>query len=1019
MAHIVPTPQQQRVVAHPAEPLRVSAGAGTGKTATIVERLAAAVEDGLAPEAALGVTFTNKAAEELGDRLRQRLPAHAAEGREVEVATYHGFAYGLLREFGPLVGIERDTEVIGPGYVRQLLGESLTQAGEFDQLDMTAVGQRVADAATLAGHLSANLLGPEDLETHAPETPDDVWAARLELGAIVATYEQLKRRLDVVDYGDLILLAHRLVTEHTQVAERIRSRYRLVLLDEYQDTSPSQRELLLGIFGAGFAVTAVGDTDQTIYEWRGASLENFEGFPGHFSTADGSPADTLPLTVNFRSGPRILEVAHAVRSQIHGDSPFERLVPAPDAPDDRTEARFFRTSVDEAVWIAEEAARLHDEEAVAWRNQAILFRKNQQIALVRDACHAADIPTEVASLGGLLDVPEVADLHAWLRIIDQPDDAVALARILLGSRYRLGLGDLAPLARWVKSRRRAPDGRSVTHLDAIDHIGELDNPSPEASARLMDFAFLYRELLAQAQGVALVELCRLVLDGIDAWAEVDAMDDARGLSARLNLHRFLDLAESWSPLAGRPSVTAFLAYLEVLEDEQSGDELDTARVGGEDAVTLLTVHRAKGLEWDTVFLPALSELIFPASSHAYDNPLKAGKHLPYDLRIDADALPSLDGTDDNAKLRARHEAAEWRTAHVAVTRAQRRLYMTGAAWYGTTIKPKSPSALFDVINSCPSVVKGPALDDPGEAPERLFIAPVAGSPDPLFKSGWQEAIRATLDDPAWPSLQAGNARPSYDAEVEQLRMLVEGLPEPADIPADGFSGTSVTGLVTLATCPRRFSWSEIERLPRQPAPWLRRGADLHRRIELHNLGRIAFDELDDGYYDIPEVGDVAGPGGFANFAASRFADTKPRFAEAPIDLRVGERRVRGRIDAIYEPEPGSWEIVDYKSGTALRDEARMVQLEAYAIAAMDGAIAGLRPDRLTVTFLYLGGAAPEEESVVVDEAWMAAARAHIDELLDAAAEAPYAPTPSPACHHCDFVRFCDEGREYLSSPAHP
>jgi superfamily I DNA/RNA helicase len=178
------------------------------------------------------------------------------------------------------------------------------------------------------------------------------------------------------------------------------------------------------------------------------------------------------------------------------------------------------------------------------------------MGLVREALERRGIPVEVASLGGLLEVPEVADLHAWLRILGKPDDAPALIRILLGASYRLGLGDLGPLASWVRARTHSADDDApigwalLEAIDDLEHVADLSN---EARRRLERFRTRYRELLETAQGVSLVELCRRVLDRIGAWPEVDALDEAGRLSARLNLYRFLDLAEEWSPLDGGPS----------------------------------------------------------------------------------------------------------------------------------------------------------------------------------------------------------------------------------------------------------------------------------------------------------------------------------------------------------------------------------------------------------------------------------------------------------------------------------
>ncbi len=483
MTTLTPSVEQSAVVDYPLRPLRVSAGAGTGKTTTMAMRLASLIERcQIDPESALGITFTNKAAEELTDRLRHHLPDLAKLGREVEVTTYHGFAHGILAEFGPIVGFERDAQLITPGYLRELLTEALA-AGSYQHLDVRLPRRRVDELVLLAGRLGDHLRSPADLIEARPEDPDEVWDQRVEMAQVLERFAQIKQRYNAVDFSDLISLAHQVVGE-SGVAARIRDRYQVVLLDEYQDTNPAQRELLLRIFGEGFPVTAVGDPDQTIYEWRGASLWNFAGFPDHFTAADGSPSETLTLSLNRRCDEQIIEVANQVKKRIGSDGGIATLQAAPGAGEGYVEVSWFHDSVDEARWLAGEARRLHDEESVDWRDIGILFRKNRQIHLVREALQDEGIPVEVAALGGLLQVPEVADLHAWLRLIGQPDDAPSLVRILLGTRYRLGLGDLAPLADWVRGhqRRDTPEDDAApgwAMLEAVDQLEQVEALSPK------------------------------------------------------------------------------------------------------------------------------------------------------------------------------------------------------------------------------------------------------------------------------------------------------------------------------------------------------------------------------------------------------------------------------------------------------------------------------------------------------------------------------------------------------------
>jgi len=1016
-----PTPQQRAIIEFPLQPLRVTAGAGTGKTSTMAWRLAEKVASGeVDPEQTLGITFTNKAAGELTERIRGRLGQSVANGRDVEVTTYHGFAYGLIREFGPLIGVPRSVRLVTPGYVRQLLRDAMgSESREF--LDLTQAGRTVDRLLSLSSTLGDHLRLPSDLDSAGVE---ELGPARREIGAILAEFNRRKRELGVVDFADLVTAAHAIVTTHSEVAERVRSRYRLVLLDEYQDTNPGQREMLLAIFGRGFPVTAVGDSDQTIYEWRGASPQNFERFPKHFAHPDGTPATSLELATSWRSGISIVDLANSVRREISTPGPLPSLLARDQAPIGKIEAHWLHSSVAEARWIADQVLRIHVEQERPWREIAILFRKHRQMATIRDALVNAGVPVEVASMGGLLDVPEVTDLHAWLRILGRPDDAPALIRILLGSRFRLGMGDLAPLASWVRRQRRdASEEASIgwALLEAADSIDEVENLAPEPERRLRSFRSEYRTLLAAAQGVSLVELCRQVLDHTGAWQEIEALPEAARVSARLNIHRFLDLAEDWSPLEGGPSLDAFLDHLEVLADDSASAELDTARVSGENAVAMLTVHRAKGLEWPVVFLPALVAGTFPSQVIRYEDPFSHAEVLPHELRLDHDALPDLQGTDVERKtaLRATHADSEWRTAYVAVTRAAETVVASGAWWY-TDGKPRAPSRLFEIIDDLADPFAGRVVEA-GDPPKSLRLEADSGTvPDPHFADGHIAALRDAISDEGFSSRLAADAgiTAQYDAAVDQLGMQLDGLPEPLVTPAaDDRFRTSVTGLVTYASCGLRFRWEHVDRLPRRPSAAARRGVALHRRIELHHRGTVAFDEAVPGFYD-ESLGDEAPPqpveSSYERFVGSRFAVARPVLIEAPFELSIGESAVSGRIDAIYEPEPGSWEIVDFKSGKPSSLPSRKVQLEAYAVAASQAPLAGLEtPNSIVVTFAYFGGDEVVAESETVDEQWLSAATDHLQTLVSGAAAGPYDAEPGEICRFCDFSRFCDAGTSWL------
>lgn len=1032
----IPSDEQTAILNHPLVPLRIAAGAGTGKTTTLAHRISKLVSDGIEPEQILGITFTNKAAEELAERVTATLAdSHEDEFdavRQVDIHTYHGFAASLLREFGPIVGVERATSIITPTFSRQLFHDAL-EGGTFQELDITYRGI-VSKPAYLAGTMGDHLVTVEDITNLMPSDPDQVWNERGEVLGIVERYQAEKRRIRVVDYADLISKAHELVRSHPEIAARIRDRYRAVFLDEYQDTNAAQREMLRAIFSDGFPVTAVGDGDQTIYEWRGASLENFSGFAHHFPLSDGSPAASLPLSVNRRSGSLILEVANSARAAINSDLRIPLVAPD-DAPGGSVQTQWFSTAMDEAAFIAAEVARLASE-GLSYKNIAVLFRKNKDIELIRATLEDHQIPVEVANLGGLLGIPEVGDVHAWLRILHDPEDGPALLRILLGSRYRLGMADLKPFAQWV---RRSPDDTLTrrTILEGIDQLSAVegvDALTPRAQGSLEEFRATYRALLAEAQGVSLVELVRRVLNATGAWLEVEAMEDASRLSARLNLYRFLDLAEDWSPLEGRPSLGAFVDYLSVMIEDQT-EEIDTARLSGEDAVSLLTVHRAKGLEWDTVFIPALYHGNFPSFSQGYEDPVKRSQVLPFELRLDRASLPNMNETipekDRTASLKARHGEQEMRLAYVGITRAKARLYVTGASWNGGPEPRKTaakPSTLFALLEDhAVTTSLGHATDGP--RPTSLRIEPTTGAPDPTFPNSWDGALRAAMTDIEWPRARAAqlDLTHAYDDLVNQFQETLFSLPPPT--PAEQAElevMTSVTSLVTFATCPKRYYWSAVDPLPRRASLAAQRGTEVHRKIELHARGAVPLTEATDDTYDvletdIPRITDPSehskpGLDPYRVYLSSRFATESPRHIEAPFRMKLRDGIVRGRVDAIYGTDD-AWEIVDFKSGQNRHLPGNDLQLQAYAVAAKGGSFGG-SPSRVSVTFAYLGGGILEEVTQVVDEAWMQNAEDTINNQLvtigtGSLDQGTFDPQPSPACLSCDFSHVCAPGKKWL------
>jgi DNA helicase-2/ATP-dependent DNA helicase PcrA len=1004
----IPTLEQRSIIEYPPVPLRVAAGAGTGKTTTIVKRLAAAVDAGGDPTRALGITFTNKAADELRVRLRESV-GERDDGSEVEVGTYHSFASSILDEFGAFVGYEPTASLMDDGHRTELAYRVLHDLDATD-LDLSALAQRKKELLAVSEVLTANLLSADDVLAAAPANLDDVWRKRKSLVEAAERFAAAKRQLGFLEYADLIALAVTIVEAFPEVADRIASRYDTVLLDEYQDTDPAQRRLLTAIFARGAAVTAVGDSDQTIYEWRGASLENFSDFPHHFQRTDGQNTETLPLSINRRSDRTILNLANQIQTMIPRLEGAEKLRSGPDAHEGAVTVGWFSTDHEEALWITEEVLNRRAEGA-SWSDIAVLCRKRSAIRPIVRAFRDAGIPYAVSSMGELLTVGEVSDLVAWMRTLADPGDEPYLMRIWMGGRFRLGMRDISRLARWCK--RNDTNDLSL----AVEHLDDIQGLSSSGRARLEEYAAIHNDLHALAQVLPVSSIVASIIDRLGLWDEIAALPTAAATTARINIGRFVAIANAWTPLDGNPTLTAFIRYLTALDDAASSSDLDAAIEVTDSVVQVTTAHSAKGLEWPVVFVPSLADGTFPASVREFDEPSKRATSLPYEVRLDSssfsEASAAAPGKDRDAVLRERHNNAEWRLAYVAVTRAKHELILTGHAWDDGNKRERSPSQLLMIAHEMEDSTVGPWADDPGPKPVPPPFAEQPPAPDPHLDQDWAETMRLAIDDPGWIAAAFPDIVDAVEEERDQLIMQIADLKEPmTELLPEQFS-TSVTNLVAMAECPRKFKWIHYDRLPRRPGIAAQLGTRFHRKAEYHNLGIVALDE------PVFEPVQAKAPAGEAVvtrsdpwevFTESRFVDLKATFAEVPFVLEIGRGMLRGKIDAIYTDDTESWEVVDYKSGKRRDDTARKVQLEAYALAIADGTVATNPPETLAVTFAYFGGGVCEEDSAVVDDAWLSNARSHVGSLMNAAEDGPFEPTPSPACRYCDFLHLCEPGQ---------
>ncbi|WP_369803376.1 ATP-dependent helicase [Mycobacterium sp. E2699] len=1049
-----PTDEQAAVIAAPPGPLVVIAGAGAGKTETMAARVVWLIANGHAePGQVLGLTFTRKAAGQLLRRVRSRLARLAGIGlggaAAVEpdgapaVSTYHAFAGALLRDHGLLLPVEPDTRLLGETELWQLAFDVVNGYGGELRTDKTPAAV-TSMVLRLWGQLAEHLVDTGQLrDTHVelerlihalPAGPyqrdrgPSRWllrllAAQTERAELVPLLDALGDRLratKAMDFGMQMAYAARLAVGFPRVGEELRNRYRVVLLDEYQDTGHAQRIALSALFGGGvddgLALTAVGDPIQSIYGWRGASATNLPRFTTDFPRADGTPAPVLELRTSWRNPPSALRVANAVSAEARRRSVAVRALRSrPDAPPGAVRCALLADVRAEREWIADQLQghyRRAGADGVAPPTAAVLVRRNADAAPIADALRARGIPVEVVGLAGLLSVPEVAEVVAMLRLVADPTAGAAAMRVLTGPRWRLGGRDIAAL--WQRAldlaggrTGAAPSPESIALAAGPDSDGAcladaISDPGPAAAYS----AAGYRRITALAAELCalrghlghslpdLVAEVRRVL-GVDCEVRAAAAVGQPWTGAE-HLDAFADVvagyAERTMDASAVASVAGLLAYLDVAEAVENGLPPAPPAVA-QDRVQVLTVHSAKGLEWQVVAVAHLSGGVFPSTASRSTWLTDAGE-LPPLLRGDRASagslgIPVLDVSDvtnrkqlsdkvfeHRRQLEQRRVDEERRLLYVAITRAEDTLLVSGHQWGSTGVKPRGPSEFLCELKD---VIDGSAADgDPCGVVEEWAPAPAEGERNPLrdnvIEATWPTdplaARRGDVEGGAALVVRAMSADFGESVADAEGPPQAEGAPRDPDVDvllAERVrserrraralpSQVSVSGLVDLARDPAAAAQRLVYRLPTRPDPHASLGTAFHAWVQRFYGADSLFDLGDLPGAADSDLGDTSELTALqATFAGSRWASRTPVAVEVPFDMPIGDTVVRGRIDAVFADPDGGATVVDWKTGEpprgaeALRQAA--VQLAVYRLAW--SALSGVPESLVRTAFYYV------------------------------------------------------------------
>lgn len=950
--------EQQLAVSYPAKPVAIIAGAGSGKTTVMSARVLHLIETKqVESEEILGLTFTNKAASELRNRIAKQL-GKEFQDKLPSIATYHAFARQLLIDHGASIGIEPDHRTLTDTARAQLALKVLRETKtEIFQLDYST-GRLVEMLLKLDELLAEHLLEAQEVKDFdanwieqltAISTNADIRKAitvanqRIELLELVAEFRATKQQQGLVDFADQMRLSVNLLTINPDLVQNLKQRYKCVLLDEYQDTSVAQQQLLLLAFGDGHSVTAVGDPLQSIYAWRGASAETTRSFPFLFRTKTGEAAQVLSLSDNYRSAAGILHTANELIAPLRSANPGSIPLQQGNLEFGSGEVNVgcYENTAAEVAAIVSQISELLNAGAKP-DHIAVLGRTSSTLLKIHEALLANEIPAALIGVETISKTPEVVEIISLIEAAADPLASAAVARLLISPRLNLGDRDLAALAdRSVQLANQVlSDPDTPVELRSLDSLTQ--SSLADALSDLGDFEISAAGRTRMRQLAADIESIRNVNSAVDAvWKAIMVLNmdielyanPTSRITQRSNVVAgFMDLVRSWSDSTDDQSVAAFIAWIKTARRFDSVPKIEVPLVDG--AISLLTIHRAKGLEWPHVFVPDVTKTVFPGSKgrSVFTSVVDA---IAHSLRGDRNSLP-LDPIADKNSLKDFQDAVrqysleeELRLAYVAITRAQLTVTIT-SSWWGETQKlPRGPSVIYnEIAPTATQVLHSTPPPDPAMVnPYLVELDVYRGQADSPYRRELKQiaeqvaASGATIETPAGLTETELAQVQSWDIAINWL--LAANQIKQVELP----NLVTASNLIQAIRTPTEFAQALHRPLPKPPSRGAASGTNVHNKIEqfYKQATLIDLDEL----MDRGARSDVAAEKAFAAFEKSKYADMQPTAIEWSFQLPIGNLLIPGRIDAVYNIA-GRSVLVDWKTGRSTN--ADQLQLALYRMA---------------------------------------------------------------------------------------
>lgn len=1022
-----PTAEQIEIIEASCETQQlVIAGAGSGKTETLSQRVVWLVANGkVRPREILGLTFTNKSAGELLERVQIRienflriateraselnqkqqekiydLTQQLRDGTDMpEIFTYNAFAGSLVAEFGGISDVPAGLSIISHTQARviakQVVAETSPQA--FLEINPSSAKELAKNLVFLENQMTDNNVSVQSLQKELEKYCSPHFAGdkaptssykdiipnfeyKLKMLPLVSVYRELKKDLGVIEFSDQVALANKIFAKSARAINLIRDRYKIVLLDEVQDTSVGQTRLLSKLF-AGMCVMGVGDPHQAIYAWRGASADALSKFLEAFKAEHQQPGRVYNLSVSWRNSKSVLKVANVVADPLKfslKNIEVKTLEARPHAPAGEVIHCAYETVKEEQEWVAQQIKRIRD---AAKHNHeplpeiAVIMRTRAQMSKYERALKKAGVPCVIVGVGGLLEAPEIVDLVSVMKVIEDPEAGAELIRLLTGPKYRISLADVRALGYFARKLIHAPvrtvddeyfnsdvisdepvlhHDRIITNVMALDYLSmrmkqakKSNLFSDEGLKRLQRASKDINRLREISRGsvLELIDSCVRYL-GIDIELAAhpkyrSSVTGAKIFDTRSNIDAFSAAVAKHMQFNRDADLSEILEWLDIVastDEEAAIAEIKPSR----ETVQIITGHGAKGLEWDVVFLPNL----VASSNRGGKSTSGIGKSdLPHKLRQDSDSLPILDFSNANNfaaanKLIAAYkkdcktltELDERRVMYVMMTRAKHSLYLSNSSWQLLNKNMSKPNEYLGELAAADLISKNfleqsdsanqhanPLKQKTGER------ADVEWPLNPLGSRAKQTLAAAATVTAALDQLETDDA--AKIPELSSIQALLLAEEQGARNVFKAKKRINASEYHEIVNDPQAYITQQLRPMPTKPYAAARLGNRFHdwiERLYQTDKGReFALSGLED-LETIHDEKEAKSAEKFKalqeNFLKSKWARKMALHTELEIIMPFADTVINCKLDAVFEwKQPDGrvvYEIVDWKTGRA-------------------------------------------------------------------------------------------------------